>query len=103
MNASATMTLIVIRQRPAAYPALAARTSARRWHGRHNLMIVRGVFTEDPTLRAAAFRSHRWHPVASTTQVYDSPAHILELPRFRGRLVVLVPNSPLLDVHRSYQ
>jgi len=27
----------------------------------------------------------------------------VELPRFRGQAVVLVPNSRLLDVHRSYQ
>src|SRR6516164_4406516 len=27
----------------------------------------------------------------------------LELPRFRGQVVVLVPNSRLFDVHRSYQ
>src|SRR6266436_1622037 len=37
------------------------------------------------------------------TYHFWGPTGGLELPRFRGRLVVLVPNSRLLDVHRSYQ
>jgi len=36
---SAVLALIVIRQRPAAYPALTARSSARRWHVRDKSVI----------------------------------------------------------------
>jgi len=39
---------------------------------------------------------------SSPTGANDAIA-LLELPRFRGRFSVLVPNSRLLDVHRSYQ
>src|SRR5207302_9037416 len=51
--------------------------------------------TARTTLPRARGRTEQGLTTASNTD--------LELPRFRGRVVVLVPNSPLLDVHRSYQ
>jgi hypothetical protein len=68
--------VIVQHQPPRGYPALTATSSARRWCGRPNSMILAKLFETETTIRATAFQLHGAVREASSSQVPDSAMYV---------------------------